>query len=436
MPRSLAFAWVGAGIALFTVSVLLYRGIFVANPSMWTHSDEWVYRAGGLLARQHPADLYRQLVGAPGAEKLAFAYPPFAALVFAAASPLSFGVWQTGLVAADLILLLVISYASVRLCGLRGLRAAGLAMVVAAAAVWLEPVYMTMFFGQINLVVLALILADLSLPKSSPLKGIGIGVAAGLKLTPLIFIPYLLATRRVRAGVTGLVSFAATVGIGFAALPAASGYYWDGTFAEHGGAVRLQNQSLNGIVQRLLHDAPATHGLWIAIAALAAVAGLATAAWASRRGLELLGIVLCGVTGLLISPISWTHHWVWVVPALALMIAGAGRASPAPASPAPASPPDAAPGARRRAWIGRAAGTAAILALFVMWPRSQPIGPAIKWLPAGFLRLAPHGNNLEYTWHGAMLLLGNSYVIAGLAAIAGTAAYLWATDLGRGAPAG
>jgi len=92
-------------------------------------------------------------------------------------------------------LLPVVTYASLRISGRRGLRAAALAL--GAVALWLEPVYMTMFFGQIYIILRALVMVDLALPDSSRWKGMGIGLAAGVKLTPLIFIPYLLASWRV-----------------------------------------------------------------------------------------------------------------------------------------------------------------------------------------------------------------------------------------------
>jgi alpha-1,2-mannosyltransferase len=409
----MALAWLPAGVALFAASVLVYRQIIVSHPGLWNHTDEWVYRSVGLLVRRHPAHLYNARMGAAAASRLPFTYPPFAALVFAAASPFGFGAWQIALVVIDLILLPVIVYAALRICGHNGIGGAALAFVLAAIALWLEPVYLTMLFGQINLILLALIMVDLALPDSSRWKGIGIGIAAGLKLTPLIFVPYLLASGRVRAGVVSLLSFAATAVIGFVVLPTASVAYWGGKLAPHGGLERLQNQSVRGVVQRLMHGGPAAAELWVALAIVVAAAGLATAAWASRRGLELLGIVLCGVTGLLVSPVSWTHHWVWVVPGLALLAGGARRGGVAGGGP--------------RDRIARAAGAAMIVALFAMWPAPTRLRGVTTWLPKGFLRFAPHNHGREYAWHGAMLLLGNAYVIAGLAAIIGAAGYLWAT---------
>src|SRR6202012_1435025 len=92
----------------------------------------------------------------------------------------------------------VIFYASLRVAGRRGLTGAALAFALAAMALWLEPVYMTLYFGQINLILLALVIIDLALPDSCKWKGIGVGIAAGIKLTPLIFVPFLLGSRRVR----------------------------------------------------------------------------------------------------------------------------------------------------------------------------------------------------------------------------------------------
>lgn len=412
--------WLLVGVALLAASVVVYWRIIAIYPALWTHTDEWVYRAAGALIRRHPAALYHRRMGSPGHSKLPFTYPPFAALAFALGSPVRFSIWQIALVVLDVILLPVITYASLRISGQRGPRGAAVALVLAAVALWLEPVYMTMNFGQINLILLALIIVDLALPDSSPWKGIGIGIAGGVKLTPLIFIPYLLATRRVRAGLVGLLSFAATVGIGFAVLPAASLDYWGGRFTQPGDLPnRVQNQSINGMMLRLIPGSTAAHAAWLALAIVVVVAGLATAVAASRRGLELLGIMLCAVTGLLDSPISWSHHWVWVVPALALMAAGARRGGAAGQTPA----------VRPRDWAGRGLGAGAILAVFAMWP--APVGRLGRathlLLPIGSLRLAINDTGHGYLGHAWYFLLHNLYVVAGLAAIAGAAAYLWAT---------
>src|SRR6202021_3509709 len=210
----------------------------------WKQSPTAVYRDGGIAARNQPAMLYALKLGSA---KLPFIYTPFAALVFAAGSGASFATWQVGLAVLTIGLLPVGAYLSLGLAG----RPAGLARVAAAFAIaavglWLEPVAMTLFFGQIHLVLLALVVGDLALPDRIKGKGIGIGLAAGIKLTPLIFIPYLLFTRRIRAAAVSALTFGVTVGLGFALLRHAAAVYWGGTLTRPDrDAFHLPNQSLN-----------------------------------------------------------------------------------------------------------------------------------------------------------------------------------------------
>jgi alpha-1,2-mannosyltransferase len=421
--------WGAVAIAAFAVSVALYADFFATNQALlWTHTDEYVYRAAGLLVRQHPAQLYSAFVGEPAKEQLPFTYPPFAGLLFAAFSWLGFGMWQLGIVVLDAVLMPVISYLALRMLGHRGPGAWLAAFGLAAVALWLEPVYSTLYFGQINLILLALIMADFALPDSCRWKGIATGLAAAIKLTPLLFVPYLLASGRVRAGLMSLATFAATIALGFALLPAASAQFWTSrSVGGAGGAQKIVDQSLNGLVQRVLQQRPPADLVWAVLALLVAVAGVAVATAASRRGLELLGVVVCGVTSLLVSPISWTHHWVWTVPALALVAAGRARQ---PGSPLP-----------RRALGARLAGLALVLGVFFGWPEHALRSDGQdKWFPEGLLRHAGHGQVsqngwVEYTWRGATWLLGNSYLLAGLLAIAVAAGYLVRTRRRRAVPA-
>jgi alpha-1,2-mannosyltransferase len=266
---------------------------------------------------------------------------------------------------------------------------------------------MTLFFGQINLVLLALVVGDLALPDRIKGKGIGIGLAAGIKLTPLIFIPYLLFTRRVKAAAVSALTFAVTVGLGFVLLPRASAVYWGDQILRPSKYFHLDNQSLNGVILRLTHAGPDAHGYWLIAAVVVGIAGLAVSILASRRGHELLGLVECAATGLLVSPISWSHHYVYVVPALVL----------------------AAYGPRRLGY--RILGAALLVGLFGWWP--LPIGnqggydPAAKLLPRGLLLLAPNRGNsgtVEFTWRGLELIVGNYYVLTLLVFIAATACAL------------
>jgi alpha-1,2-mannosyltransferase len=203
--------------------------------------------------------------------------------------------------------------------GYRGRTCAGAALLASAALFWLEPVQRTIFLGQVNLVLMLAILADLCLPDSVAgrwWKGTGIGIAAGIKLVPLVFIPYLLLTRRYREAAVATGVFCATIGLGFAVIPRDSGQWWlHGLFLQ-GSRVGfpgvMQNQSLHGIITRLAGSVAAGQPAWLVLAAVAGVAGIAAAALLHLAGHPVLGILTCALTGLLISPISWDHHWVWI----------------------------------------------------------------------------------------------------------------------------
>ncbi len=192
-------------------------------------------------------------------------------------------------------LLPVVAYSPGTRRAARGLARAAAAFAIAAVGLWLEPVAMTLFFGQINLVLLALVVGDIALPDRIKGKGIGIGLAAGIKLTPLIFIPYLLFTRRVKAAAVSALTFAVTVGLGFALLPHASAVYWGGKITRPGSKpFHLDNQSLNGVILRLTHAGPDAHAYWLVAAVAVGIAGLATSILAAARPRVLLCLVACG----------------------------------------------------------------------------------------------------------------------------------------------
>ncbi len=281
-------------------------------------ADVHVYRLGGQIAL-HGGDLYHAQY-----HSLFFTYPPFAAVVMAPLSLLPSLVAVSLMTAATVVALPVTLYLALRLppapSWLDRRDAARLALAAAAAAIWLEPVRSELGFGQIDLLLAVAVLADLAAPSSARFKGALIGVAAGIKLTPAIFIVYLLVTRRYKAAATAAAAFAATVAIGFAVMPAGSVFYWDGTFLSPSRISSVQsgqNESLLGAIARNAHS-PDVTGVWLPVALLVAVSGLTLAALAQRGGDEGLGFSLCALTGLLVSPISWTHHWVIAVPALLL----------------------------------------------------------------------------------------------------------------------
>lgn len=189
---------------------------------------------------------------------------------------------------------------------------------VASAALWLEPISVTLGYGQINLLITALVVFDLSRPDQASTKGVAIGVAAAIKLTPLLFIAYLLLSRRGRAaGVAALSFIASIVLVSVAATRDTSAYWFHeiGEISRIGNPSAPVNQSLRGAIARLTGAAqPAC-----AWELLVVVFGLTLAVRSSRHGDDADGFSLAALTTLLASPISWSHHWTLAVPALILL---------------------------------------------------------------------------------------------------------------------
>lgn len=310
--------------------------------------DVMVYRAEGMTVRQG-GDLYAMLATE---HELPTTYPPFAALLFTPLTLLSVPLMRTLATGFNLLLVLGVVYLALRLVGnclrLPSLQQRGRRFVVAlwmsALLVWSEPVWTTLRYGQINLLLALLVLWDLTRRIDNRWAGIGIGIATAIKLTPALFAVMLFlagvvqAVRLIRAGqrwwnprlrqaavATGtcvLVSAASAV-----VLPYDSRRFWtEMIFSANrpGKAEDTANQSLRGVVARLLHTADP--GLWwAAAAALVAVAGLTVAVALLLRDRVAWATIACGMTALLISPVSWSHHWVWAVPALILLIAEVRR---------------------------------------------------------------------------------------------------------------
>lgn len=206
--------------------------------------------------------------------------------------------------------------------------------LAAAAALWFEPVTSAIGYGQIDLLIAALAIADLAYGRRSRAGGIGIGLAAAIKLTPLVFIPYLALTGRGRMAARALAAFALSIVVALVVLPSDSLKYWGGKFLDlarvaghaHDPGAGVADQSLRGGLLRLLPGIQHAGPVWMPAALLVGVVGLTLAARAARRGDEVWGYLLAAITGLLISPVSWTHHWAIVVPGvLALVVSNRRR---------------------------------------------------------------------------------------------------------------
>lgn len=290
--------------------------------------DLHVY-VGGAAALDHPGTLYDYVYADQTPDfPLPFTYPPFAALVFYPLHLLPFGLvafaWQIGIIAA---LYGVVRVSQLLLGTTDGRRSA---MLWTAVAIWIEPLRSTFDYGQINVV---LVLAVLCAVYSGRwwLSGLLVGLAAGVKLTPAVTGLYFLGVRRWKALVFAVVVFFATVGLSLLVIGDQARYYFTdllGDASRIGPIGTSFNQSWRGGFSRILgHDAG--YGPLV-LAAIGVTAVLAVFAWravtSSPEDPDPLGaIVVVQLFGLLLSPISWTHHWVWLVPLMIWLIQGPYR---------------------------------------------------------------------------------------------------------------
>ncbi|MEW2290595.1 glycosyltransferase 87 family protein [Streptomyces sp. NPDC047841] len=291
--------------------------------------DLMVYRAEGATVRAG-GDLYALRATAA---RLPTTYPPFAALLFTPLPLLDTALLRELATAGNLALLVLFVRLSLKLVGHARVETV---WWVAASAVWCEPVWTTVRYGQINLLLAVLVLWDLTRRPAGGFDrwtGMGLGLAAAVKLTPALFPLFLLATgvvARLRGGQGepwlrhargAAVAFAGATLLAAAVLPYDSRRFWTQALfraSRVGRAEDTANQALRGVLARLLHT-PEPGALWTACAAVVAVLGLAVAVRAELRGQRAWAVCVCAVTALLISPVSWTHHWVWCVP-LALLL--------------------------------------------------------------------------------------------------------------------
>jgi len=414
-------------IALAAVLTVYVADLVTHLPVMAAMRDLVVYREGGLIVR-HASPAYNGHLASPlydwtGQNGVQFTYPPFAAVIFAVASVLPWTVLRWAMTLASLAALGLSLWLTFGALGYRDRPTVRLAATLGLSALALatEPVQQTLALGQVNLLLMLLVVADLLTGGAADgtrfpggrtrwWHGIGIGIAAGVKLTPLVFVPYLVLVRRYRQAATATATFAATVMLGYAVLPRDSLKYWvHGLVFNANRIVFLGtrgNQSLRGVLTRVAGSVTAGTAPWIVALVLAGIIGLVAAALLYRAGHPVPGMLACALTGLLVSPLSWDHHWVWVAPGLALLVHLGAQAR----------------GAARAWWWAAAAGLAVV---FGAWPQFWDLAQA-GLTPAGLFWYGPatyfaRGDQPwyhEFHWHGLQILAGNSFVLAGLVALA------------------
>ncbi|WP_412178170.1 mannosyltransferase [Mycolicibacter heraklionensis] len=312
----------------------LLLAISIAARLAWTYLtphganfvDLHVYISGAAALAQ-PGALYDYVYADQTPDfPLPFTYPPFAAVVFYPLHFLPFGLvallWQIGTMAA--------LYGVVRLCqrllGESATAGRQVAMLWTAAGIWTEPLRSTFDYGQINVIlVLAVLYAVYS--RRWWVSGLLVGLAAGVKLTPAIAGVYLAGARRWAAAVFSAVVFAGTIAVSvWVTGDQARRYFTEllGDAHRVGPIGTSFNQSWRGGISRILgHDAGYSPPVLIAIGVTAVLAVLAWRALNSGPGADPLGsLLVVELFGLLASPISWTHHWVWLVPLMIWLLHG------------------------------------------------------------------------------------------------------------------
>jgi alpha-1,2-mannosyltransferase len=421
------------GAAAFVVALGSYAIFALTRPTWWTlyAVDLHVYADGGLIVRhvrpQYNPHLSFPLYDWPPSNvALKFTYTPFAALVFAVVSFIPWSILPKVSVVINEAAILAAVWFTLGGLGYRSRDRVriGATLLGAAAAVWLEPVVRTLYLGQINLVLMAVIIWDLcqrDTANSKWWKGVATGFAAGIKLVPLIFIPYLVLTRKFREAAMATGAFILTVMLGFLFLPDDSRQFWmHGLFYQDGrtGFVGWGgNQSLRGLITRLAGSINGGTAPWLILAVIVVIVGLACAALLERAGYPVVGLLMAALTGLLVSPISWDHHWVWIVPGMVVAAHYGVRAWQA--------------GNARRA-CGLGLVVLAILLVYWSWPgglwSAETYGAGGFTL--GLIWAGPnstvvyyerHGDQpwfLEYHWHTLQMLAGNAYILGGLAMFA------------------
>jgi alpha-1,2-mannosyltransferase len=316
-----------AAPVLFTLSIAARLAWTYLVPNGANFVDLHVY-VGGAGALDHHGTLYDYVYADQTPDfPLPFTYPPFAAVVFYPLHFVPFGIlsfaWQLGTIAA---LYGVVRVSQRLLPGPVGDRR--IAMVWTAVGIWTEPLRSNFDYGQINvLLVLAVLYAVYS--TRWWLSGLLVGLAAGVKLTPAVSGLYFVGARRWGAAVFSAVVFVGTIAVSALVVGDQTRYYFTellGNASRVGPIGTSFNQSWRGGISRLLgHDAG--YGPLV-LGGIALTAVLAVLAWRAVGGASdrLAAIVIVQLFGLLLSPISWTHHWVWLIPLMIWLLHGPMRA--------------------------------------------------------------------------------------------------------------
>ena len=324
-------AWPTWAVLLVAVAAWVVAALLTLHWGGSSNFDLRIYRdAERTLSGNHTYSIHFSRA------HLRFTYPPFALLLL---SPLA----SVPVVALEVAWWLLSSAALVTLSylaltgatQLRGRRAVALAALLAGIAQCaLEPLRSNADYGQINVFLMLLVVTDITrVPR--PWRGLLVGLAAAIKLTPLLYLVYFLVERDLRSALRAGGAFLGSVALAWAVIPSDSAYYWLHQVAQpqHTGNVNyVSNQSWLGFAHRAPFNADHLGiALWCVLELATLAAGIIAADRLVRLGRKIDALLALALTELLVSPISWTHHWSWLilVPIVVLARLGEHRRLPA-----------------------------------------------------------------------------------------------------------
>ncbi|WP_026153807.1 glycosyltransferase 87 family protein [Amycolatopsis methanolica] len=353
--------------------------------------DSAVYRAGAITLL-HGEPLYdaNTLPPEPWWALLPFTYPPTAALLFVPLAILPVQIaWGVLTAISVLAMALVVRVAIGSLPTPPAVRRwwsspARATLLFSLVMLGLEPVWRTIFLGQINLILMAVVVVDVLVvtTRNTRWGGVLVGIASAVKLTPLVFVAHLFLTGRRREAFRAFGVFLGLQLLMLALIPGDTIRYWTKTISDTGriGPVHWAgNQSLNGLMNRLTDLAPWASKAALGVAALLAIPAVWLMLRFHRRGQALAALLVTAFFGLLASPISWSHHWVWAVPLIVLLVSRLPQATLANAW---------------KRWVA----TGAVVAVFI----------------SCVLLALPNGRNIELHWKFWQTVLGNAYILTPL----------------------
>ncbi|MFB4276118.1 glycosyltransferase 87 family protein [Nonomuraea sp. MTCD27] len=320
------WAWVLAALVVVAAVAPLVYG-WLTNPDDQRLVDLDVYRTGGqMLLEGRP--VYDYVTPAP--QLLPFTYPPIAAMLAVVLAKMSWltaqWVWTAGIFVA-LAVTVWFSFRQVLEGETLRKYAPWVFALLMVLCTYLMPIRDQVRFGQVDILLVALCVADCVARRPWWPRGFLIGLATAVKLTPGVFLIYLLVTRQWRTFFMAAFAAAVLTLLPFGVIPQDASDFWFSALLDPerlGANAATTNQSIRGMLIRLYMPDLLTSAIWVVIVAVVGWYGFRGARDAYKANDPLTAVALVGLMAVLLSPVAWIHHLAWVVVVLAAIV-GDGR---------------------------------------------------------------------------------------------------------------